>query len=253
MSVPAPRSGAARIQFGGGEIEGMSTNSDFKGVKCKGLTSLLTYTPLRPGWSQSTVSRSSSSQLTWSSHSCSVSGWVKGSPMKPASRSSSRSVGGSSPRLQVGEENCFCPCRLPRPALVPPTHARARSPSSSGRCRRGPCSARRQQGRRHLKRLVLHVGSPAGTLTSPAGLPAPSCAVTRLITHELYILRTIAFILVGASTCATTSASCLQLFRRRGAALRQAAAALRLGCVCGRRLGRGSCVSVRQARVWSAA
>eukprot|EP00964_Phaeocystis_antarctica_P114081 scaffold78041_cov60-Phaeocystis_antarctica.AAC.1 len=27
--------------------------------------------------------------LTWSSHSCSVSGWVKGSPMKPASRSSS--------------------------------------------------------------------------------------------------------------------------------------------------------------------
>ena len=44
----------------------------------------------------------------------------------------------------------------------------------------------------HLKRLVLHVGSPAGTLTSPAGLPAFSCAVTRPITHELYILRTIA-------------------------------------------------------------
>ena len=44
----------------------------------------------------------------------------------------------------------------------------------------------------HLKRLVLQSGSPVGTLISPTGLPAPSCAVTSLITHELYILRTTA-------------------------------------------------------------
>ena len=74
MSVSAPRSGAARRQFGGVKWREFQTISDLKGVKCKGLTLLLTYTPLRPGWSQSTVPRSSSSQLTWSSHSCSVSG-----------------------------------------------------------------------------------------------------------------------------------------------------------------------------------
>ena len=74
-------------------------------VKCKGLTSLLTntYTPAPRLVSVDSLTlelaRPSVEQLTWSSHSCSVSGWVKGSPMKPASRSSSRSVGGNKYRF----------------------------------------------------------------------------------------------------------------------------------------------------------
>ena len=41
----------------------------------------------------------------------------------------------------------------------------------------------------HLKRLVLQVGTSDGTVTCSAALNF-SCEITRLITHELYILRT---------------------------------------------------------------
>ena len=51
---------------------------------------------------------------------------------------------------------------------------------------------RGRAGSGNVKRLVLHVGTSAGTLTSDGSLPAPSCPVTRLITQVLYILRTIA-------------------------------------------------------------
>eukprot|EP00964_Phaeocystis_antarctica_P080279 scaffold50128_cov18-Phaeocystis_antarctica.AAC.1 len=73
--------GAARRQFRGVKSTEFQRISDLKGVKCKGLTRLLTYTPLRPRSSSSGYSQGDNAPFPLLNHArVDRKGWLPARP-----------------------------------------------------------------------------------------------------------------------------------------------------------------------------